>query len=247
MTADVLITDFLQRLATPLVGELLFDEFDNLTYFVKDNLGRYISVNLTLVRRCGMKNKAELIGKTAAEVYPTPLGNHFLSQDLELVRTSRPLVNELEQHPYPRRQTGWCLTTKLPLMDLAGGTIGLVGMSRDVQAPDKDPAIYASVAEVIEHIKRNIEEPSKSCELAELVGLSTWQLDQRMRELFGVTTAQLILQTRMDAAAKHLQGTTMSIVDVALRVGYGDQSAFSRQFRKTFGLTPGEYRRSPRQ
>ncbi|EMI45780.1 AraC family transcriptional regulator [Rhodopirellula sp. SWK7] len=234
---------FLKRLANPLASEVLFDQLENLTYFVKDDRGRYISVNQTLVERCGETEKAALIGRTSAEVFPDPLGEFFIRQDLEVVRTNRPLINELEQHPYPTHKTGWCLTTKMPLCDVGGEPIGLVGMSRDVQSPDQDPADFASVADVVQQIKRNLNQPLKTTDLAKSAKLSAWQLDQRMRELFGVTTAQLVLQSRMDIAAKRLRGSQESIVSIALAIGYSDQSAFSRQFRKTFGMPPGDYRR----
>lgn len=237
------IREFLQQLANPLVGEQLFDQFDNTTFFVKDGLGRYLVVNQTLALRCGSKTKTTLIGRTAAEVHPPPLGNYFLAQDIELIRTGRPLVNEMEQHPYPRRKTGWCLTTKLPLQDQSGTTIGLVGMSRDLQSADQGPQTYASLSKVIRFIKANLSEPLKTGELAEMAGFSVWQLDQRIRELFGLTTAQLVLQLKMEAASKRLRESSTPIVSIAMDTGYANQSAFSRQFRKTFGMPPGDYRR----
>lgn len=237
-----IVTDFQQRLASPMVSELLFDHLPDLTYFVKNQIGQYIAVNQTLAERCGASTKEELIGRVATETFAKPFGHHFLAQDLALIRTGKSLINELEQHPYPRRGTGWCLTTKLPLRDSAGSVIGLVGMSRDLHLPKEDTSDFDSVARVVETIRGQLDEPLKISHLAESVGLSTWQLDQRMREVFGVTVSQFILQTRMDAAAKRLQQSSQSIVQIALSVGYGDQSAFTRQFRKTFGMTPRAYR-----
>lgn len=237
-----IVTDFYQRLASPVASELLFDHLPDLTYFVKNQNGQYIAVNKTLAERCGASTKEELIGCVSTETFSKPFGHHFLAQDLALIRTGKPLINELEQHPYPHRGTGWCLTTKLPLRDRAGVVIGLVGMSRDLHLPKEDTSDFDSVARVIEIIRRDLDQPLKISHLAESAGLSTWQLDQRMRELFGVTVSQFILQTRMDAAARRLRQGNDSIVQVALAVGYGDQSAFTRQFGKTFGMTPSAYR-----
>ncbi len=242
MNTDKFRRDFYARLADPMTAELLLDHVDHLTYFIKDDLGRYVSVNETLVHRCGAKDKRDMIGRTAEETFPPPLGKYFLRQDLEVVRSSRPLVNELEQHPYPQRKTGWCLTTKLPLMDPDDRAIGLVGFSRDLQSPDQDPIAYESVARVIAHIKDHLDEPLTTAELAALTNLSTWQFDQRVRELFGLTTGQLVLQTRMDAAAKRIRDPHQTLISIAMAVGYSDQSAFTRQFRKTFGMTPSQYR-----
>lgn len=234
---------FVQRLADPFACLALFDHFDALTYFVKDDRGRYLAVNETLMHRCGKTSKEMLLGRTSREVYPAPLGDYFFNQDLELIQSGQPLINEMEQHPYPSRKNGWCMTTKLPLFDHGKQIIGLVGMSRDIQSPDQDPDVYSSVAMVISHVRKNLDQPLPAPELADLACLSVWQLDQRLKELFQVTTAQLVLQSRMDASAKMLRLSNQPIMSIALSIGYGDQSAFTRQFRKTFGMTPGEYRR----
>lgn len=236
-------TEFFARLQAPFVSEPLFDQFDNITYFVKDEEGRYLSLNYALVHRCGAKQKADLIGRTAAEIYPNRLGPHFLNQDLAVIRTGKPLIDELERHPYPRRSTGWCLTSKWPLRDRSNKPIGVVGMSRDLHPPHDQGEVYTSVAHIIEHVKNNLDQITKVADLAEVEGLSVWQLDQRTKELFGITTSQLILQIRLEAAANMLLETDAPIIQVATSIGYADQSAFSRQFRKTFGSTPSEYRR----
>lgn len=234
--------DFYARLANPLAAELLLDHLDHLTYFVKDVSGRYISVNETLVHRCAAKNKDEMIGQTAMETFGTPLGRHFMQQDMEVIQTGQPLINELEQHPYPQRETGWCLTTKLPLLDKQNQAIGLVGFSRDLQSPGQDPVSYESIATAIAYIKDRLDKPLPTAELAALTELSVWQFDQRVRELFGLTTGQLVLQIRMEAAAKRVRDANEALISIAMSVGYSDQSAFTRQFRKTFGLTPTQYR-----
>ena len=54
---------------------------------------------------------------------------------------------------------------------------------------------------------------------------------------------QIVVQQRMARAALHLTDTRMPIAEIAHRVGYGDQSAFSRAFRRHWGETPAAYRR----
>jgi AraC-like DNA-binding protein len=51
----------------------------------------------------------------------------------------------------------------------------------------------------------------------------------------------------MEVAVRRLRETKDSIAMVALDCGYSDQSAFTRQFRQTVGLSPLEYRRMFRQ
>ena len=65
--------------AAPFV-ETLFDRIPGVVFFVKDRGGRYEMVNQTLVARCGRLAKDELLGRTAREVFPSPLGDRFLGR-----------------------------------------------------------------------------------------------------------------------------------------------------------------------
>ena len=54
-----------------LVAPLL-DAIPGVVFFVKDLEARYVLVNLTLAQRGGFESVAELLGKTAEEVFPAP-------------------------------------------------------------------------------------------------------------------------------------------------------------------------------
>ena len=45
------------------------------------------------------------------------------------------------------------------------------------------------------------------------------------------------------ALARISPSSSLLLMAVALNCGYSDQSAFTRQFRRTIGMSPGEYRR----
>ena len=47
-------------------------------------------------------------------------------------------------------------------------------------------------------------------------------------------------------AAELLTDTALPVIEIASRVGYENQSKFSAVFRKRFGVSPREYRRSHR-
>jgi AraC-like DNA-binding protein len=100
------------------------------------------------------------------------------------------------------------------------------------------------VARAIEHIQSRFGEPLRVSELAAGAGLSEYQFEQRIRKIFQITAGQLIQKTRMDVAVRRLRETSDSIAAIALDCGYSDQSAFTRQFRQTVGLSPSQYRRS---
>jgi AraC-like DNA-binding protein len=243
---ETVYAELFAQLAAPFTGEELFDCLTDLTFFIKNLRGEYVVVNRELVSRCGRRDKGELIGRRADEVFPPPLGQGYLAQDETLLKTGGPILNQLELHVYHSGRIGWCLTNKLPLRGRQDQVVGLVGISKDLQAPNERGADYSPLAAVVQHIQAHFGEPLRIADLARRAGLSPYQLDQRIRRVFQITTGQFLLKTRMDAAVRRLRATQDAVALIALDCGYSDQSAFTRQFRQTVGLTPSEFRKTCR-
>jgi AraC-like DNA-binding protein len=234
--------EFLQRLAQPITGEELFDRLPDLVYFVKNERAEYVIVNQTLAERCGRRRKEELLGLRADEVFPRPLGESYRGQDLGVLSGGATILDQLELHLYPTGRRGWCLTTKLPLRDRDQRVIGLVGISKDLQAPDEQGDDFSAVAVALHHLQRNLAEPLRVGDLAALAKQSPYQFERRIRRIFRLTTGQLIQKTRIDTALRLLRETDHPIARVAQDCGYSDQSAFTRTFHRLVGLSPSAYR-----
>ncbi len=224
-------------------AEQLFDRVPDVVFFVKDLDSRYKVVNMTLVDRCGVSKKSDLIGRTTAEVFPPPLGERFLEQDRAVIRSATPIQQKLELHLYPNHREGWCLTDKIPLIEGTDSVVGVAGISRDLQTPASVAADSDELFRAMEIIRSDHADPPGVADIARQVGLSSFQLNRRLKGLLGITARQLLTKTRIDTASRLLRTTDLPISDVALRSGYFDQSAFTRQFRRSVGLTPRQYRR----
>jgi AraC-like DNA-binding protein len=231
--------------AQPLFAAPLFDALPDVVFFVKDGDCRYVAVNDTLVRRCGLNTKASLIGRTAEQAFGEPFGALWLAQDRDVMASGANIDGQLELHIYPDRDPGWCLTTKLALRDADGAVVGLCGISRDLAMPDKQNSAYRRIAAVTRTIADNYAEPLAMPVLAEQAGMSVAQLERYFLRIFHITPRQLIIKTRLEAASRMLAGTH-SIAQIAQDCGYGDHSAFTRQFKATVGMTPGQYRQLKR-
>ncbi len=222
----------------------LFDALPEVVFFAKDAEGRYRAVNDTLVRRLGRRTKRELLGKTARELFPAPLGERYLAQDLHVCRTGRLVEDLLELHLYPDGHEGWCVTTKVPIRGPDGAVAGLAGTSRDVRSPEPG-AGFEGLAGVLRLLHERPGGSLRVEELARLAGLSPDRFSRRVRSIFGLSPTQLVIKVRVDAARRMLRETAAPIARVALACGYCDQSAFTRQFKAVTGLTPVQYRESP--
>jgi PAS domain S-box-containing protein len=221
----------------------LFDEMPDTVFFVKDAQGRYLEVNQTLVERCGLRSKSELLGRTVGEVFPGDLATGYARQDREVLRHGRTIQNRLELHWQKHRRAGWCLTTKVPLKNAAGEVIGLTGISRDLQTPGGGDGIPSSMAKVTTYLERHCDDSSVSpASLAEMAGMSSSRFARLVKRVFQLTPGQLITQTRIQLASRLLQESGDSVAEIAIACGYCDHSAFTRAFREATGVTPSQFR-----
>lgn len=66
-------------------------------------------------------------------------------------------------------------------------------------------------------------------------------LQRRLKE-HGLSYRDVVEQARREVAEKLMADASLSLLDVALLVGFADQSAFNRAFRRWFQATPSELR-----
>ncbi|WP_144141206.1 AraC family transcriptional regulator [Paraburkholderia sp. BCC1884] len=221
--------------------EPVFDAMPDVVFFVKDTQARYTLVNRTLASRCGFKEKAALLGKTAEDVFPRRFGRIYTAQDKAIIEVGNQMTDQLELHLYPGRQPGWCLTCKQPLRDAEGKVVGLAGTSRDLRADESSHPAYSRLAAVVQSIQQNYVQPLNLKQLAAMADMSVAQLERYFHKVFHLTPRQVLLKTRLDAATALLVSHD-KVTDVAALCGYTDHSAFTRQFKATVGVTPTEYR-----
>ncbi len=224
------------------VTEALFDALPDVVFFIKDAVGRYVRVNQTLANRCAGGDKARLIGKRPAEVFPAALAASYARQDETVLKTGKRVDHQLELHIYPGGKAGWCLTTKHPLCDTSGRIVGVTGISRDLNAPSDKASGFAELATALKLMQTRYTESLRIEDIAKRAGLSVYQFEQRVQRLFQMSPLQLLHKLRLDEATRLLRETDMSLADIAIETGWCDQSAFTRHFSRYTGMAPGKFR-----
>jgi PAS domain S-box-containing protein len=212
---------------------------------VKDADGRYLHVNDAFVRRAGERAGAAVVGRRAGELFVPELAERYEEQDAQVLATGTPLRHELELIRRAGGDPGWYLTTKLPILD-GGRAIGVVSISEDLRTAEPDDDALLSLTRVVDLVESRLADPPRLAELADAAGCSTATLDRRMRRVFGLSPNQFVLKVRIDHARHLLTDTDLPLADIALACGFYDQPAFSRQFARLSGETPGQYRRRAR-
>lgn len=237
---------FLARVDSPNFCERLFAALPDVLFCIKDSERYYRAANQAFAGRIGLKSPESLLGKRAEDFFTPELASVYREQDQMVLRHDRSLSDELELVTNRDRSTGWYLATKVPLHDNQGTVIGLASVSRDLRSPQAREIEIAGIARVCEHIRENLDEPLPLAQLAAIADMSPTQLDRRMRKVYQLSTARFVRKARIDHAAEQLINSRMPITEIAFDCGYGDQTAFTRQFRTTVGMAPGAFREQAR-
>ena len=77
--------------------------------------------------------------------------------------------------------------------------------------------------------------------VAEQLGLAPWSLQRRLRDE-GLSFSQLVDGVRRELATHYLGQPQLPISQLAPLLGYSEASAFSRAFRRWFGVGPRQWR-----
>lgn len=82
--------------------------------------------------------------------------------------------------------------------------------------------------------------------LARNVGLSSSRFHHLFKAETGRSPAQYLHDFRMEQARVLLERTQLTIEQILIRFGIKDRSHFEREFKKSYGLTPTQYRMAAR-
>ena len=226
--------------------EQVFDELGDIVFCVKDQSGMYLAVNTAFVERVGANKKEDLIGRQAIDFFEPALAESFEQQDRQVFESSHPLQDQLERISKVDGTMGWFLASKFPLCEKTGELRGLVGISQHLNWPRESDVELANLKRMVEFIHDNLDQSLRTERLAAEMGMSTVQLDRRMKRVFRLTTKQFIMKCRLEKAARQLESTELPISSIALACGFADQSSLTRQFRLATSTTPASFRKSSR-
>lgn len=96
---------------------------------------------------------------------------------------------------------------------------------------------------VLDYISRKFAEDIDVQFLAEMAHLSPTHFNKVFQQVLKLSPMQFVRRTRMSKACEILSSTTLSVGEIARRVGYEDQYIFSRAFKKVMGSSPRHYRK----
>lgn len=94
----------------------------------------------------------------------------------------------------------------------------------------------------IHFIQDNINKRLTVEEVADSVAMGYEKYRKLFQEQYGISPGSFIQNHRIRQSQKLLSGTSMTIKEVAIDLGYADSASFSKQFKKVTGYTPTRFR-----
>jgi AraC-like DNA-binding protein len=106
------------------------------------------------------------------------------------------------------------------------------------------PEAFSSreLSRISSFIEGNIQRGFSAGELAAWMGTTPARLSQRLRRSTGLSAWGFVQKHRIAMAKLLLRNHALTIADISARLGYFDQSHFTKAFRAATGLTPGSFR-----
>lgn len=97
--------------------------------------------------------------------------------------------------------------------------------------------------EILKDMAQNYSEGISLNSLAEKYHFSVGYLSRMIKKETGYSFSEILNSIRLTAAVELLADETIKISHIGDCVGFSDQKYFSQVFKKTFGISPGEYRK----
>ncbi|MDB6174546.1 MAG: hypothetical protein JWL59_3857 [Chthoniobacteraceae bacterium] len=235
---------FLDRISHETPFYRLFDFLPEISFFVKDHEFRLMCASQRFLERFGFHDETQVIGKDDFQLFPPRLAESFRKDDQEIFRTGEPKLNIVELFFNEQGVPDWFITTKLPLRDMHGTLIGIMGMAHSYEGRrevlHRDMQLDRAIGYIREHFRSGVSVK----ELAHAVHISQRQLHRKFMEAFGTSPQTFIMKLRIQASCEALQRDDAQIGELARLFGFCSQSAFTEVFQRYVGVTPLKYQKS---
>lgn len=234
---------WMSTLEPTLLFQRLFDHIPGVYFFAKNKSGHLMFASQGLMQRYRMPDDSEIIGRTDFDLNPDTMAQAYVDDDNRLLAGKAAVIERIELWWDSQGTPDWFLVTKLPLYDKRRRVQGVMGTLRRPDEAERRLPVFQTVAQAVEIIRRDFSQPLLIEEIAKSCGQSLRQLQRRFQSAFGITPQEFLIKTRVLAAVRLLEETSLTAGEIARQCGFVDASSFTQHFRKRMGVSPAAYRK----
>jgi transcriptional regulator GlxA family with amidase domain len=118
------------------------------------------------------------------------------------------------------------------------------GQAQYIAQPLPDNARDSRLAGLLDAVRASLQQPHTLDSLAERALMSRRTFTRHFRQLTGSTVQQWLLAERLARAQQLLETTPLTVEAIAQQAGFGSALSLRQHFRRRFGVSPGDWRRS---
>ncbi|MBI5757973.1 MAG: PAS domain S-box protein [Planctomycetales bacterium] len=191
--------------------------------FVKDTQSRQMLNNAANLQLIGAHTDSEATGKTVFDLYPRELAQRYYDEDQRVMLTGQAQLNQEESVLDQDGQEHWLLSSKVPLRDINGKCIGLVGIKRDITEHRRINTELVASRERLEVVSRQLiaaqesERRSLARELHDEIGQSLTVAKMNVQAA-SKTAVGIVVQSRLEETIAILETTLSQVRDLALQL-----------------------------
>ncbi len=115
----------------------------------------------------------------------------------------------------------------------------------ELESGEEADAGGANFNKVLKYLNKNYHKQLKLKDLSEMFYINKNYACYLFKRYTGMTYSEYLNKIRMERARGMLAATSYTIAEVAEKAGYTDYFYFSKLFKKTYGVTPSQYRQKP--
>ncbi len=156
------------------------------------------------------------------------------------------VVSNLFQECYAAFLGGFVLSRLIYAAKLLHRLLGELLFNNGAFSPTLRSSRFHSVEATLTFLRANLHRPLALAEMAAHAGLSESHFSRVFKAQTGHAPLDYFILLKMQHACTLLAVTDLHVKEVAAAVGYGDPYYFSRLFKQVIGLSPREYRSTPK-
>ncbi|GGG13983.1 helix-turn-helix domain-containing protein [Paenibacillus aceti] len=119
----------------------------------------------------------------------------------------------------------------------------IFGVIRECLTEKSQPAQAEQIRQLTQYIHEHYDQDISLQHCADRMEMNTFQVSRLFKKHTGQNFVDYVIQYRIEQAKSMLMDTDMRIQDIADKLRYNSVQSFIRTFKKTTGMTPGQYRK----